>query len=98
MILYNLSVELGGPTIILEPALMYIVELLVILQISASKDFQEVEELRIGFGKSLDWVEGDEVVELEAGGERDGSLDKTDCGGTGSRGTGLGSGESLKGA
>jgi len=76
---------------------MYIIKLLVVLQISSSKDFQEVEELRIGLSKSLNRVEGDEVVELEAAREGDGSLDKTDCDGTGNRRAGLGSGESLKG-
>lgn len=77
---------------------MYIVELLIVFQISAGKDFQEVKELRIGFGKSLDGVEGDEVIKLEASGKGDGSLDKADRDGTGSRRAGLGSGESLKGA
>lgn len=55
---------------------MLVVELLVVLEISTDKDFQEGIRLGVTSGQLLDGIECDKIVKLEARREVNGSLDE----------------------
>lgn len=57
----------GEETIIVNPAVMLVIEFFVVFEISASEHLQEGERFWISIIEVLNWFQGYDVVEFEAG-------------------------------
>jgi hypothetical protein len=87
---------LEGPTVVINPAVVLIVELLVVLKVSTNENLEESKRLRVSVGKLLYGVKGDQVVELEARRNVDTGLDEAESKSSGLLSGCIGGGDGLE--
>lgn len=87
---------LEGPTVVVNPAVVLIIELLVVLKISTNENLKESKRLRVSVGKFLYGVKGNQVVELEAGRNIDTGLNEAESKSSGLLSGCIGGGDGLE--